>query len=128
MSTQVATSNDPLSGVSQPKVQEKPKLACTGIIEKVGEAADTSSGNYSGVDIYLKATNGSRKLFPKMYFRPEMFSFGLFDADRDYLRNEKSIKEFAAINDKTGKTMGETFETVYGMNVMPRVKRDKDGN
>lgn len=122
--------SDPLAGVSQPKVNEKPKLALTGVIEKVGEPSDTSSGNYTGVEIFLKSTRGSRKLFPRMYFRPEMFSFpevgnkasGL-DADGDYTNNQKHIPFLSSINPKNGKTMGQTFESTYGMNVMPRLKK-----
>ncbi len=133
MSTQPQTSTAlaALKGLPQPKAQEMPKIALTGKITKVGEAITTKEGegDYDAVEITVEPTNGSRRIgFIKMYIRPEYFSFGQLDPERDYVKEPKNAYFTEFKEGSSTKTNGESFAGSFGMNVMPSFATDKDGN
>lgn len=136
MSTQ-PTQTGPLSnlkGFGRTSASEMPKIALTGIIEKVGDPVVTKDGkgDYDAVEIFLKPTRGSRKLFPKMYIRPEFFSFGQLQPELHYVKNVNNVAFFAAEKEsdnpeKKSKTNGASFAGTYSM-VMPDFDTDAAGN
>lgn len=104
-------------------VQERPKLASTGLITGIGEAKETASGDYVMIDLIFKPTHGSRKIFPRLMIRPEMFSIPYF-SPKIYTDYQK-FPALAGVKDGKTKTLGETFALVYRQNVAPSISTNK---
>lgn len=117
---------DPLSRVSLPKVQPRPRKAITGRVTKFA-LSQRAAGDFDLIDIYFEPTRGSKKVFPSIMFRPEMVSFGLFDVDRDYKQNASNIAHLEEAKPKPRNPQNkvkDSYTAVYGMNIMPEVIRD----
>ena len=109
---------------SVPSAQERPRLTATFVIEGVGDPKTTNSGDYEMADIIVRHTRSSRKFFPRLMFREEMFSVGLF-SEQDYLNFQK-YPSFAEQGSK-GKPKGESYLAIYRMHVCPSFALDKNG-
>lgn len=117
---------DPTSSLwSQPSVAEKPRLAVTCRITDIKDAKTTGDGegDYERAEIIVESTNGSRKFFPSIMFRNEMFSVGHFDVKRSYEDNPA----LRGVAPGKKRTTGEIWSIVYGMNCFPRIKKGKEG-
>lgn len=101
-------------------VQTRPQFAITGVITGLGDHKETASGDYVSVDIIFKPTRKSKKIFPKLLFRPEMFSRGF---DPQIYKNYAKYPQLASRKKKL--TQGEVFELRYRTDVMPTVTQNK---
>lgn len=105
--------------------QERPKLTATGKITGIGKVQTTGGGNgdYEMLDLIFQPTRGSRKVFPRIMFRNEMFSIPDFVPDL-----YKQYDKFPALRSvKPGKklTLGEVFELRYRQDISPAVSVNK---
>ncbi len=123
MSTQAAA--PPVAtGFAPSAVQERPKLVITGRIVGLGEPKTTQQGDgdYESIDLIFEPERGSRKVFPRMLFRPEMFSIGRFRPDL-----YTSDPRLAGRREGKKLTLGETFAFIYRSNVYPSVETNSKG-
>ena len=81
------------------EVKELPKLACIGFIESVGESKVSGSGIYIWQPFTIGATQGGKKSFAGLCYRPEWLRPGF---DPESLKAEPN---------------GNTLFTVYKMNI-----------
>lgn len=127
MSTVAEAPSAPTNAVpwSQPAANVRPRVAITGVMKGLEDPKTTGdgSGDYERAKITFEPTRGSKKCFPAIMWRNEMFSVGYFDVAKHY-RNNPTL---AVIPEGKSRPLGESFATVYGMNTFPRVETDANG-
>lgn len=105
--------------------QARPQQAGTYVVTGIGDPKETASKLYWMADIITEPTRGSRKIFPSIMFRTEMFTPG-FDPREytDYVKNPN----LNVIPEGKKITVGESLAAVCRMHVLPALPTDSKGN
>lgn len=107
------------------KVQPKPKLALTCTVKEVKARPSNPDSDYDTIEVVIEPIRGSKGgVFPTMLYRPEQVREGFdFDAYTDYEANP----DFAVIKPGKERTVGATFQMLYGMHVYPVIDTPTKG-
>lgn len=120
----MANANATMKRFGASEVRERPRLAVTGTFTGVGGIKTTASEEYEMLDLIFKPSRGSRKVFPKLMFRTEMFSPGFTPKIyKDYT----NFPVLAEVREGKRMSVGETYAFVYANNVLGVPKVDKNG-